>query len=304
MSARRKRKRKWPWLLAVVVLAVAFFDVLGNVTAKIVHVDYVDAFIYNLSPALEGTTVLFASDFKLNTNEDADNAVELLKKLNDAAPDVILLGGDYTAMSHSEMTSNLLSDERREQLSAVRQRFFRGLNALNTPGGIYAVAGDMDFDTPSLYYDCLEGGVMFLEDKGMTISINGASLLLYGCSEKGIYRNGQRVSNPMNASAVIGFAHHPDTGRSFIACTDSTGSTIADLILCGHTLGGQINVGGWSVMRLAGVKPCELKAGYYDKATTLADMLVSTGVGTDFVPLRLGSRAQVYMITLHRKNHI
>ena len=56
-------------------------------------------------------------------------------------------------------------------------------------------------------------------------------------------------------------------------------------------------------MSAAGAYQGDFPAGLYDEndKKTLVKMLVSSGVGTDWLPFRLGSRAQVYMVTLHRK---
>ena len=105
--AKRKRKKKGlhlKRLLALLVLLVlAALGIYGYACSRIVHVDYVDAYISGLSPFLEGTRVLFASDFKITGEKSARDSVKLMQTLCEANPDIVLLGGDYTGMSLSDL---------------------------------------------------------------------------------------------------------------------------------------------------------------------------------------------------------
>ena len=84
--AKRKRKKKGlhlKRLLALLVLLVlAALGIYGYACSRIVHVDYVDAYISGLSPFLEGTRVLFASDFKITGEKSARDSVKLMQTLS------------------------------------------------------------------------------------------------------------------------------------------------------------------------------------------------------------------------------
>lgn len=307
--AKRKKKKKGGGLkkrFALFFLA-AFVaaGMWGVVNAHIVHLDYVDVYIKDLSPFLEGTTVLFASDFKFRNESGAARAVSAMKRLCRANPDIILLGGDYAAYSLSDALK-LQTREGRDavlnRLSAARRAFFIGMSEIYAPGGIFAVSGDADSDVPGLWEDCRVGNVILLENSIACTSLNGTNVYVAGYRD---YLTGgdqnYRFSGPGASDAVLAFSHNPDSCKRIATVNDNSGSPLADLILCGHTLGGQISFRGKSLMTRAGVYGGEFPAGLYDETLTRVKTLVSSGVGTEWLPVRLGSRAQAYLVTLHLK---
>lgn len=307
--AKRKKKKKSAYLKrrAILILLAALLaaGVWGAVNAHIVHVDYVDVYVKDLSPFLEGTTVLFASDFKFTNESGAVRAAETLKKMSRAQPDVILLGGDYTAYSLSDLLSAQTQEGQtaiENRLRGARRTFFAGLSDIHAPGGVFAVAGDAESRVPGLGEDCRVGGVTLLENGITRTQVNQTPLYIVGFRDylTGGERN-YRFTGPSLSDTVIAFAHNPDSCKQISTVNDNSGSPLADLILCGHTLGGQLSVRGKSLMTRAGAYDGEFTAGLYDEARTRVKMLVSSGVGTEWLPLRLGSRAQVYFVTLHRK---
>lgn len=309
--AKRKRKKKGfhpkRFLALLVLICLVALGIYGYACSRIVHVDYVDVYISGLSPFLEGTRVLFASDFKITGERSARDSVKLMKRLCEANPDLVLLGGDYTGMSLSDLFRAQTQEGRaaiNERLKAARETFFSGLSGLSVPGGIYAVSGDADVTVEGLYQDCALGGVTLLENATHRAVVNDSPILIVGCAYSSTF--GSRAfqfSNPTDAGTVLVLAHNPDTSKQISTVKDANGNAEADLILCGHTLGGQVNVFGKCLMSAAGAYQGDFPAGLYDEndKKSLVKMLVSSGVGTDWLPFRLGSRAQVYMVTLHRK---
>ena len=70
-----------------------------------------------------------------------------------------------------------------------------------------------------------------------------------------------------------------------------------DLILSGHTHGGQMIVGKHSMLTLPPRKP-GIPPGWSKESGVF--ILVSQGVGCEIADLRLGTEAQVHLITLRR----
>ena len=269
--------------------------------------DYVDAYISGLSPFLEGTRVLFASDFKITGEKSARDSVKLMQTLCEANPDIVLLGGDYTGMSLSDLFRAQTQEGRaaiNDRLKSARETFFSGLAGLSVPGGIYAVSGDADVSVEGLYQDCALGRVTLLENATHRAMVNDSPILIVGCAYTSAF--GSRAfqfQNATDAGTVLVLAHNPDASKQISTVKDENGNAMADLIFCGHTLGGQVNLFGKCLMTAAGAYNGDFPAGLYDEndKKSLVKMLVSSGVGSDWLPFRLGSRAQVYMVTLHRK---
>lgn len=310
MAKRKKRKKGFrpKRFLALLLLTILVgIGIYGYACSRIVHVDYVDVYISGLSPFLEGTRVLFASDFKISGEKSARDSVKLMRRLCESEPDLVLLGGDYTAMSLSDLFRAQTQEGRAaiyERLKSARELFFSGLGELSVPGGIYAVSGDGDSEVEGLYQDCALGGVTLLENATQRVLVNDSPILIVGCAYSSTFgTRAFQFSNATDAGTVLVLAHNPDASKQICTVKDANGNAEADLIFCGHTLGGQVNVFGKCLMSAAGAYQGDFPAGLYDEndKKSLVKMLVSSGVGTDWLPFRLGSRAQVYMVTLHRK---
>ena len=74
-----------------------------------------------------------------------------------------------------------------------------------------------------------------------------------------------------------------------------------DLALCGHTHGGQVTLLGFAPYTAS---RRGLRYGNHYRSGEIEEhgvtVLVSNGVGTTWLPLRLGARAQYHLITLSR----
>ena len=310
MAKRKKSKKRGGFKKRLILLFLALLAaacVWGAVNAHIVHVDYVDAYIENLSPFLEGTRVLFASDFKITSESDASRAVNTMKRLagGSVRPDIILLGGDYTAYTLADtMKTQTQAGQTKilNRLKGARRAFFAGLSEIYAPGGIFAVAGDADSAVPGLTEDCRVGNVYLLDNGTACTLVNNTPIYIVGCRD---YKTGDgksyRFSGPGATDTVLAFAHNPDSCRQISSVNDKSGSPLADLIFCGHTLGGQISIRGKTLLAHAGIYKGEFQSGLYAESQTRVNTLVSSGIGTEWLPIRLGSRAQVYFVTLHRK---
>lgn len=307
MTAKRKRKKRGSrkFFALFLLLALAGVSVWGYVCSRIVHVDYVDVYVRGLSPFLEGATVLFASDLKITGENSAREAASLLRQTAQAKPDLIFLGGDYTTHSFLDLFRAQTPEGQagiESRLRSARRTFFSSLSDLSVPGGIYAVAGDDDADIRGLYEDCSLCRATLLENASVRTLINNTPLLIVGYKD---YETGgarsYKFSNPTNAETVLALCHNPESSKQISAVNDSYGNPLADLILCGHTLGGQANLFGWNAMSLFGGYQGDFKPGLYDESKTRVKTVVSSGVGGDWLPFRIGSRAQLVWITLHRK---
>ena len=96
---------------------------------------------------------------------------------------------------------------------------------------------------------------------------------------------------------VIALLHRPARIVDVQIAEARDGGQWADLALAGHTHGGQLRVAGRSMLSLDETeKRCI--GGWYSEG---APLLVTQGVGCEGVNLRLGSQAEVWLITLKTK---
>lgn len=300
-AADKKRLKKIKMRIALFMIALAVaFVAWGYAGARMVHVKYADVYINGLSPFLEGSKILFLSDFKIADQDDAMRSAKLVKSFLQMEPDAIIFGGDYTGNKASDILKLQSPEGKSEVVSRLREArrtFFTEMQDVTSCVNVYAVAGDRDSEVPGLFEDCALGGVKLIENAVEYMSIRNNYLVLVGYGD---YTTGGssnfKFKGPTTNDPVIAVSHNPDAYPLVTSVMDFEGNAIADLVLSGHAMGPQIKLFGLEVFKgYTGL----YKTGVYREAG--ANLVVSSGVGTEWLPIRYGSEAQVHMITLLRK---
>lgn len=302
MAKKKKRKKGGKFkrfvLLTIFALLIALFA-YGYACAKIVHVTYADVKIKGLDPFLEGTTILFASDFKMTDDSDAKHCAELINELCKSNPDIVLLGGDFTQKSFIDLFKSSTAQGEAEieaRLIAARRTFFNGIRGINPPGGIYVISGDSDAARSELGTDAFHANAAYLHNQQAKAPVKNRQITIVGVSDDKYAQGSSLFAGLTSDDCVIALTHDPDAYALLSTPRDPrNGNAYADIILAGHSLGGQIRAfganlpSGWAGRFLSGL---------YNE--TGPNMLVSSGVGTEWFPIRLGSHAQVYILTLKK----
>jgi predicted MPP superfamily phosphohydrolase len=224
-----------------------------------------------LPPAFDGFVILQVSDLHADISEGAMRRLaELLPELN---YDVCVLTGDYRGATYGPYEAAL----------SAMQRALAGLR-----GPVYGVLGN--HDTIRMVPDLEAMGIRMLLNECETLSRDGQAIYLAGIDDAHYYR----MDNIEKAAADIppdGFSillsHTPEIYRQ-AAHADF------DLILSGHTHGGQICLPGSIPVTLDSVLPRRLGSGAWKHH----DMhgYTSVGAGTTIMPVRLNCLPE---ITLH-----
>ncbi|MGN0779472.1 MAG: metallophosphoesterase [Aristaeellaceae bacterium] len=212
---------------------------------------------------------------------------ELVKRINALNADIVLLGGDYAEDSDSAVS------------------FFRTLPNIHARYGVYAVMGNHDRTLPESNLQVLQAAMV---SSGITPVVNEVVPVRIGVSN--IYIAGiDDVSNgwpdlkgvaaaTVAEKYVIFLSHSPEVIPDAHKCTDMNGKRgWFDLGLFGHTHGGQIALLG-QYLGIAKV------AAQYEQGWIVEnriDMLISRGVGTAVLPVRIGRRPQIHLITIKSK---
>lgn len=293
-SGRRRKSRALPLILTLIVLMGAFFGWMAW-NARTCHVCMADVYMADLPPQMEGTTLLFVSDIDIQNQNDAKAAARLMAKLNRLNPDVLVLGGDYSAKGIMELLN------RPEAYKAeLAPDFAASLSDFYAPLGKFAITGEKDDDPEALAQTFTAAGVSCLWDGAAKIEKNGAHIWLEGLSD---YSRKQTPFTRIAGSykrgdCVIAVSHNPDAYAEIRTSEAADGGAWADLVLSGHTLGGQI----WLADRnLRGERKNQKAYSGWQHANDVP-LLISQGLGCEGAHLRLGSRSEVWMITLKRRN--
>jgi hypothetical protein len=278
LSPRGMSRRKFLYLLgcgAVPATAIGM-GVHGALTRHDLRVREFQIPIANLPPELEGFTIAHVSDLHSGLFVGPTRLKIISDATNDLKAELVALTGDIINREMSEFPSVLAAIQRMES------RY-----------GTYLCEGNHD-EIPGpgvLVAACKQNGLRMLYNSCAAIPVSGGRLLLGGLSWKRFYQMETRpgmvgdLFPPRQEGDVrILLAHHP---HLFDIAQE------ADLLLSGHTHGGQIMFGDIGLGRLR----FKYWSGRYQRGNTT--MIVSNGCG-DWFPCRIGAPAEIGLVRLTR----
>lgn len=254
------------WVLfAVIALLLLLLSVLSAYMYKEAFSDRVVYHVFafpNLPKNFGEINIFFISDIHKRIISD-----QIINEVN-GKTELVIIGGDLL--------------EKGVPLEQVEEN----IKKLKELGQLFFVWGNNDYEIDYHTLDALllHHGVKILDN---TVSVfeseDGDRFILLGVDD--LTKERDRLDLALLDAGVGGFrllvSHNPKISEKI---SDEQG---IDLVLCGHTHGGQIRIFGFGPYEVGGIK----KLGN----TT---MLVSNGYGTTGVPFRLGAKAQTHLITL------
>ena len=278
-SARPAVKQGVKVVAFIAALAVFFTTmVIGHRNVRYPRVMYQKYTVKRLVP--EGARpekrmrLVFFSDLHIGEAMTPDYIARAVKLIQDQQPDLILCGGDFI-------------DHR--AVYAYDPRVMASLRSLHAPLGVYYVLGNHE------YRDDLEANIRWVSEVGGTLLRDSIAfpgngpLTLIGRDD---WVNGNRKpfevianeADPLRGPVVL-MEHTP-------ASIDSIGDSPVDLILCGHTHGGQIWPGQlmvwWRYGMVSGTRPVGER-----------EVCISSGVGSAGATYRVGTRSEIRVYDLY-----
>lgn len=165
----------------------------------------------------------------------------------------------------------------------------QNIQKLKTLGPVYFVWGNNDYEVSQVQLKQMlkDEGVITLKNEHVSaVSKHGTTCNFAGVDDlsEGEMDLKRAVSSIEPDQLTILLSHNPDV----IYYVDEESKV--DLILSGHTHGGQIRLFNFGMYELGGLKE-----------KRKIPLFVSNGYGTTSLPLRLQARAQTHYITLKRK---
>ena len=239
--------------------------------------------IPNLHEALDGFTIGLISDIHSSifmTKREMDAYVQLLNSLH---TDLIVIPGDFV---------NSLTEE--------VYPFAEAFSNLKAPHGIFGVMGNHDFfaPRPDIVAREVDGcGVRMLRNDRAIIERNGGTFLLIGIDD-----TGRAMSAAEKMDTALGSFSH-DIPRVLLChrpyYLQQAADRNIDLVLSGHTHGGQIVLGQIGDIRIA---PASLASKYVWGRYKIANthMYISRGIGTVGLPIRINCPPEITSIVLRR----
>ena len=256
---------------AISVGAVAGVGAYGAIYERH-HIDRItrDVIVRGLPAALDGLRIGMITDVHHSAVVPAEDVTRAVVLLKEAAPDIVVLGGDYISFldrTYAAPVAELLAP------------------LTNAPLGSFAVLGNHD-DEREMPAALSSLGFSVLKDQRTSLSIKGERLDLAGV--RFWTRSPGEVASVLKGTGgtTILLAHDPRR-------LTEAASLDVQLVLSGHTHGGQVIVPG--IGAVAGRK-FPVLAGYAMRENTA--LFVSRGVGTVYVPLRINCPPDVAVLTL------
>jgi len=268
------------WRIGVVIMMVLI--VIGSINARRTRTVALNLEMPNANATLDSIRAVAVSDVHVGLFMNNSRIKDLVSKINDLSPDMVLFAGDIVDESVSVAMEESLAEE---------------LKQLNAPLGVYAVAGNHE------YYAGIEevekylarAGVKLLQDE---FAIIENSLILVGRKDITANRMERSKRIPLNEILqevpkdlpVMVLDHTPVN-------LDETASQGAAIQLSGHTHNGQM----WP-FNLITKLIFEKSWGLLQKDNTL--IYVSSGYGTWGPPVRLGSMSEIILLNLRFINSV
>ena len=230
-----------------------------------------------LPKAFDGFTLLQLSDLHVEMSETAMGRV--IDLLEEARYDACVLTGDYRGETCGPYDTTLVG------MARVRA-------ALKSP--IYGVLGN--HDTICMVPGLEAMGIRMLLNESEVIERGGQHLFLAGIDDAHFYRmdNIEKAASaiPHDEFSIL-ISHTPEVYRQ-------AADAKFNLLLSGHTHGGQICLPGGFPITLDSVLPRSMGSG----AWKYHDMLgyTSVGAGSSVVPVRFNCPPEITLHHLHRSN--
>ncbi len=282
----RSRRIRRPWWLAALALLAVIVVLLAYGVGETYWIDVKEyTFTSPDVPAgFDGTTIVLLTDIHRGPFFSESRVRSLVEQVNGLKPDLIVLGGDYVYRSTDYASS-----------------CFKELRALSAPLGRYAVLGNHDYGQyqkgepgPDQVIQAMsDAGITLLRDDAVWVKKGKDRIRLGGVSDSQIDRPrfNPTLDGTSKSDLVILVSHEPDYAEKLP-------SDAVDLVLSGHTHGGQV------VLPLLGPPatntqlPARYAAGLFNYRGTMLE--VTRGVGVVQPYYRLNCPPEIALLTLRR----
>lgn len=231
----------------------------------------------DLPAEFNGFRIAFATDFHYESRFSHKRLPSLINALKSLNADILLLGGDYRGRDGGDV-----------------KELFSALSNVQTQYGTYAVMGNHEREgNDSLVRKAMnETGIKLLEHSTDTIKKEKNFILITGIRNPfDLKRNGVSPTLSLKPKDfVIMLTHTPDYA-------EDTDISNTDLVLAGHTHGGQISLfNKWTPARFSKYGNRFLTGKKYNSAGI--PIIISNGLGTSRKDIRLFTPSEIVLIIL------
>lgn len=239
-----------------------------------------------------GLKIIHISDIHYGTTIDKKELSNIVSKINDLHPDIVVLTGD-------------LLDENVESPENYEKELIEILSKIETSIGKYSISGNHDYKFENFNNIIEQSGFINLDNNYDKIYKNGNNyILISGIStslhgDKTIEEKLENTTSLLNSIPEeeknniykILLTHEPDI-------IDNISSIEFDLVLAGHSHNGQVRL-----PFIGAIKKVELAEKYYDAHYTInnTELYISGGLGTSVIKFRFFNRPSINLYRITNK---
>ena len=269
----------------LLILLLILFAAWGLIEPKLLQVERTTVVCSDLTSDVGQFRVVYVSDIHMGNWPylTANDVSGLVTKINEQNADLVILGGDYATDSDGAIT------------------FFKSVPTIRATYGVYAVLGDCDRTLPESNLQQLltvmrTRSITPIVNEVVSVRIGTQNIYLAGIDDLSANADIAGVAAQCKSSDMVIFlAHQPDAITTALNTNGKDGKrNWFDVGLFGHSHGGQVNFLG----NLIGAPTVEgsYTSGWY--TPNRLSILVSQGVGTVGLPVRLGHYPTLHVITV------
>ena len=278
--------KKWKWLslLAATIVLIGWIA-WGNTALELNEYQIKSD---KIPDAFCGFRIAQVSD--LHNTEMGEENEKLLKQLDNAEPDIIVITGDIIDFYYTDMEVSLQFAEKAVEIAPCY--YVTGNHEARLSREVY-----VDFEKKIEDYgvEVLHDEVVTIEREGERISLGGIDDLSFASKHSDVYYS--NLSSHIEELFTeedfqILLSHRPDIFSTYVDAG-------VDLVFSGHAHGGQFRlplVGGLAAPN-QGLFP-KYDSGLFSEDGT--DMIVSRGIGNSIFPVRFNNRPEVVVVELSK----
>lgn len=269
-------------LFKIITAAISMLVVISG--GLFIYARYVEPTLLNttnhtvpLSLQSSPLKIVFFSDTHFGRLYSETNIEKIVKEINDAEADIIIFGGDFF--------DNYYKDSSLLNLDYLKEQLLK----LNSNAEKIAIWGNHDYGGGSVRI--YEG---FMEESGFTVlknqthTIKSLNVSIIGLDDLLLGDPNPEAINPSDKTVNIIATHAPDL-------VDTLNLDGIDLIVSGHSHGGQVNL-PIITNRVLPVGAKKYIRGEYEVEN--AKLIVSKGIGVSNLPYRLFSVPEINVVDI------
>ena len=282
-NIKRRKFKKLFLLIAFLISVISLFYYSFIFEPNNIQVEKISIEIENLPESFNGIKIVHLTDF--HSSDFGKREKRVLEILENIDPDFVFITGDF--IDHKTKDINSCQEFWRELGSRYQEK-------------IFGVLGNHEYwidhiDADSIKNLLEESGIAVLKNENKKISQDDKYIYLIGVDDPDTERDDlpkAMINIEKNIPKIL-LAHSPDI-------IDNLQKEKIDLILAGHTHGGQIKIPFirpfWTPTKNRG----KYASGLFEINDTY--LSVNRGIGTAALPIRFNCPPEITVIELERKN--